>query len=104
MSGRLAPSLSLNANDRTAVYKVVIPKSAKVSFNILNPTQTDAAIKVWVSPLDIPVDGQKIEDLVLTAGGSILERTDLGFSRDETLFVESSVEGVTVRVWGEEKL
>lgn len=102
--GRLAPNQVLPANVDTTIYDAAGAfQYSEVSFNILNQTALDATIKVAISTTNPPTASDYIENgVVLTRGGSLLERTQLKLSVGEKLIVTSDVPGVVTRVWGEE--
>ena len=104
MKGRLAPNAVLQANVPLVSYKLPLNVSVEsVSFNILNPTNEVAKVRVAISMSDVPAEEDFIEGpLKFDGEGSVLMREGHLISPGERLIFISDKTGLTVRVWGTE--
>lgn len=101
-SGRLAAS-DIAATTNTSVYTVPATKVASFNLNLLNRGSVSAVVRVALSTLATPTNGEYIEyDAVLPANG-VLERGGLALDASKIVVVYSSVANVSAVIWGIEE-
>jgi len=102
-NGRLGLGVT-TANVDASIY--IAPTNCsyvEATIDILNPTVTNAIIKIALSNTTTPVVGEYIEDGAnIPANGGMLSRTNVFLSPGEHVIVNSSVSGNQIRVSGKE--
>lgn len=103
-SGTLG-KLALIAATVSGVYQVALGNTAVIGLNVVNTDPiTNARIRIAITDALNPSLGDYVEyDVVVTAGGGVLERTGLVLSAGDTIFFRSDISGVIARVFGYEE-
>lgn len=103
-SGTLG-KLALTAGTTTGIFKVATGNTAVISMSVVNTDPvTNAKVRVAITTAVGPSMGDYIEyDVVINAGGGVLERTGIVMGADDEIFFRSDISGVIARVYGYEE-
>ncbi len=103
-SGTLG-KLALTAGNTTGIYKVELGNTAVISMSVVNTDPvTNAKVRVAITTAPGPSAGDYIEyDVVINAGGGVLERTGIVMGALDEIFFKSDIPGVIARVYGYEE-
>lgn len=103
-SGTLG-KLALTGGVTSGIYSVALGNTAVVSMSVVNRDPvTNAKVRVAITDAGSPSTGDFIEyDVIINAGGGVLERTGLVMGASDTIFFSSDISGVTARVYGYEE-
>lgn len=103
-SGTLG-KIALVAGVVSGIYTVATGNTAVIGMTVVNTDPvTNAKLRVAITDALTPSLGDYIEyDVIINAGGGVLERTGLVLGAGDTMFFKSDIGGVTARVFGYEE-
>lgn len=96
---------ALSQGVMTSIYKVDLGNTAVLGLSVVNTDAlTNAKVRVAITDAPNPSMGDYIEyDVVVQAGGGVLERTGLVLGANDAIFFRSDIAGVVARVYGYEE-
>lgn len=100
MSGRLGTANLTIAGGNTLVYTCPVDTLAILYINICNRTATPAEIDIALADSAIPSVEQWIEFGLTLNANSSFERKGIVLSSGQTVVAKSSIDNVSVQVWG----
>ena len=103
-SGTLG-KMALTAGVYNNIYTVAVGNTAVVSISVVNTDAiTDAKVRVAITDANAPSLGDHVEyDVVVMAGGGVLERTGLVLGANDKLYFRPDIPGVVARAYGYEE-
>lgn len=100
-TGTLGQSALTAATD-TTVYTVPVSNTATFNVNITNPNVSVAVIRLAVAASGTPTQDEYLEYDVALGQGDVLERTGIVASSGKNIVANSTIDNVTVNVYGYE--
>lgn len=99
-NGGLGKAL-LDVNTITLVYRVKNnARYCNSNINIVNPSLTQAKVKLWVTYENTPEEVDMIESSIVLEPDAVYVRTNMVIGPNEAVFASSDVAGIICRVEG----